>query len=186
MSEHRGFASKDLKRRPFRSALVLVSLTSVVATTTFIFLFGNALLDVSSLTLGSSLTSSLGTFFATFIWAILLLVFVLGVVVVSSTVSLEMVTRRRDIGLMKAMGTLLDTIFDYFMAQSVIVLLAGIVLGNGLLHVGDDLAWYSCTWCCLHNAVSPAADWRDSGPLHNCWILFLPETNLRHSHGATV
>jgi ABC-type antimicrobial peptide transport system permease subunit len=132
VSEHQGFASKDLKRRPFRSALVLVSLTSVVATTTFIFLFGNALLDVSSLTLGSSLTSSLGTFFATFIWAILLLVFVLGVVVVSSTVSLEMVTRRRDIGLMKAMGTLLDTIFDYFMAQSVIVLLAGIVLGIGL------------------------------------------------------
>jgi ABC-type lipoprotein release transport system permease subunit len=40
-----------------------------------------------------------------------------------------MVTRRRDIGLMKAMGTLLDTIFDFFMAQSVIVLLGSIVVG---------------------------------------------------------
>jgi ABC-type antimicrobial peptide transport system permease subunit len=63
------------------------------------------------------------------VWTILLLVFVLGVVVVSTTVSLEMVTRRRDIGLMKSIGTLLDTIFDFFMAQSVIMLLASIALG---------------------------------------------------------
>ncbi len=40
-----------------------------------------------------------------------------------------MVTRRRDIGLMKAVGTTVDTIFDFFMAQSVILLGAGIILG---------------------------------------------------------
>jgi predicted lysophospholipase L1 biosynthesis ABC-type transport system permease subunit len=40
-----------------------------------------------------------------------------------------MVTRRRDIGLMKAVGTTLDTIFDFFMAQSVILLLASVILG---------------------------------------------------------
>lgn len=129
MSEFQGFAAKDLKRRPFRSSLVLLSLTSIIASTTFIFLFGNVLLDVSTFSFSGTMSSSMGMFFYTFIWAILLLVFFLGAVSVSSTISLEMVTRRRDIGLMKAMGTLLDSIFDFFMAQSVIVLLASIVLG---------------------------------------------------------
>jgi ABC-type antimicrobial peptide transport system permease subunit len=129
MSDHQMFASRDLKRRPFRSSLTLISLTSVVTATTFIFLFGNVLLDVSTFAVANALSSSFGTFFSTFVWTILLLVFVLGVVVVSTTVSLEMVTRRRDIGLMKSIGTLLDTIFDFFMAQSVIMLLASIALG---------------------------------------------------------
>ena len=129
MSELQTYASKDLKRRPFRSTLVLISLTSIVASTTFIFLFGNVLLDVSTFSLAGTLNSSMGMFFSTFVWFILLLVLILGAVVVSSTVSLEMVTRRRDIGLMKAVGTTLDTIFDFFMAQSVILLLASVVLG---------------------------------------------------------
>jgi ABC-type antimicrobial peptide transport system permease subunit len=129
MSEFQGFASKDLKRRPFRNALVLISLSSAVASATFVFLFGNALLDVTSYSLASALSTSMGTFFSTFVWAILLLVFALGAVVISTTISLEMVTRRRDIGLMKAMGTLMDSIFDFFMAQSVIILLASIGLG---------------------------------------------------------
>ena len=129
MSELQTYASKDLKRRPFRSTLVLISLTSIVASTTFIFLFGNVLLDVSTFSIAGTLNSSMGMFFSTFVWLILLLVFILGAVVVSSTVSLEMVTRRRDIGLMKAVGTTLDTIFDFFMAQSVILLLASVVLG---------------------------------------------------------
>jgi ABC-type antimicrobial peptide transport system permease subunit len=129
MSEFQGFASKDLKRRPFRNALVLISLTCAVASATFIFLFGNALLDVTSYALTGTLSASMGMLFSTFIWSILLLVFVLGAVVISTTLSLEIVTRRRDIGLMKAMGTLMDSIFDFFMAQSVIILLASIGLG---------------------------------------------------------
>ena len=129
MSELETYASKDLKRRPFRSTLVLISLTSIIASTTFIFLFGNVLLDVSTYSITGTLTSAMGMFFSTFIWFILLLVFTLGAVVVSTTVSLEMVTRRRDIGLMKAVGTTVDTIFDFFMAQSVILLGAGIILG---------------------------------------------------------
>ncbi|MHA3962474.1 MAG: FtsX-like permease family protein [Candidatus Thorarchaeota archaeon SMTZ1-45] len=131
MTDHQLFASADLKRRPFRTTLTLISLTSVVTATTFVFLFGNVLLDVSSFAVTSALSSSFGTFFSTFVWTILLLVFVLGAVVVSTTISLEMVTRRRDIGLMKSIGTLLDTIFDFFMAQSVIILLASIALGLG-------------------------------------------------------
>ena len=145
MSDHQVYASKDLKRRPFRTTLTLFSLTSVVTATTFVFLFGNVLLDVTSFAVSNALSTSFGTFFSTFVWTILLLVFLLGVVVVSTTVSLEMVTRRRDIGLMKAIGTLLDTIFAFFMAQSVILLLVSIVLGlsfgTGLYLLG--LVWLS-------------------------------------------
>jgi len=143
MSDHQAYASKDLKRRPFRTTLTLFSLTSVVTATTFVFLFGNVLLDVTSYAVSNALSTSFGTFFSTFVWTILLLVFLLGVIVVSTTVSLEMVTRRRDIGLMKAIGTLLDTIFDFFMAQSVILLLAGILLG---LSLGTALYLLGLTW----------------------------------------
>jgi ABC-type antimicrobial peptide transport system permease subunit len=143
MSEFQGFASKDLKRRPFRNALVLISLSSAIASVTFIFLFGNALLDVSSYSNVSVLTSSMGMFFSTFIWSILLFVFALGAVVIATTLSLEMVTRRRDIGLMKAMGTLMDSIFDFFMAQSVIVLMASIGLG---LAFGIVLYLFGMMW----------------------------------------
>ena len=149
MAEHQMFASKDLKRRPFRTTLTLISLTSVVTATTFVFLFGNLLLDVSSFAIANALSSSFGTFFSTFVWAVLLLVFVLGAVVVSTTISLEMVTRRRDIGLMKSIGTLLDTIFDFFMAQSVIMLLASIALG---LAIGTVLYMAGLIW--LSSVVS--------------------------------
>jgi ABC-type antimicrobial peptide transport system permease subunit len=149
MAEHQMFASKDLKRRPFRTTLTLISLTSVVTATTFVFLFGNLLLDVSSFAVAGALSSSFGTFFSTFVWAVLLLVFVLGAVVVSTTISLEMVTRRRDIGLMKSIGTLLDTIFDFFMAQSVIMLLASIALG---LAIGTVLYMAGLIW--LSSVVS--------------------------------
>ncbi len=128
MSEQ-DYASKDLKRRPFRTTLILLSMMSVVAATTFLFLFGNVLLDVTAYVTSSDTASSLGVFLETFIWATLILVLVLGVVVVSSTISMEMITRRKDIGLMKAVGTLMDTLFDHFMAQAVMLLGASVVLG---------------------------------------------------------
>jgi len=123
------YASKDLKRRPFRSVVVLLSMTTVVAFTTFLFLFANVLLDVMSAVTSLGVSSPLGVLYDAFIWTTLLLVLILGAVVVSSTVSLEMVSRRKDIGLMKSIGTLMDTIFDHFMAQAVILLLASVVLG---------------------------------------------------------
>jgi ABC-type antimicrobial peptide transport system permease subunit len=159
MSEHQMFASRDLKRRPFRTTLTLISLTSIVTATTFVFLFGNVLLDVSAFAVASALSSSFGTFFSTFVWTILLLVFILGAVVVSTTISLEMVTRRRDIGLMKSIGTLLDTIFDFFMAQAVIILLASIVFG---LTFGTILYMAGMVWL---GYVVPGLQFTNSFPI---------------------
>jgi ABC-type antimicrobial peptide transport system permease subunit len=142
MSEQ-DYASKDLKRRPFRTTVVFASLTTVVATTTFLLLFGNALLDVTSIITSGGIAGAFAIFFETFIWATLLLALSLGVVVVSSTISLEVVTRRKDIGLMKSIGTLMDTIFDHFMAQALILLgtsvIVGIAAGAILYMLG--LAW---------------------------------------------
>ncbi|MHA2066941.1 MAG: FtsX-like permease family protein, partial [Candidatus Thorarchaeota archaeon] len=142
MSEQ-DYASKDLKRRPFRTTLVFASLTTVVATTTFLLLFGNVLLDVTSIITAGGTTGAFAVFFETFIWATLLLALSLGVVVVSSTISLEIVTRRKDIGLMKSIGTLMDTIFDHFMAQALILLgtsvIIGIAAGSFIYMLG--LAW---------------------------------------------
>ncbi|MFW9907102.1 MAG: FtsX-like permease family protein [Candidatus Thorarchaeota archaeon] len=126
------YASQDLKRRPFRTSIVLISLTTVVASTTFLFLFSNVMLGVTTSLTSSGLSSVLTVFFDTFIWATLLLVLLMGVAVASSNLSLEIESRRRDIGLMKSIGTLMDTIYDHFMAQAVILLLGGIVLGIAL------------------------------------------------------
>ncbi|MHA1933843.1 MAG: FtsX-like permease family protein, partial [Candidatus Thorarchaeota archaeon] len=142
MSEQ-DYASQDLKRRPFRSTLILISLTSVVATTTFLFLFSNVMLDVTSAVTSTGLSSALSVFFETFIWFTLILVLVLGGVVVSSNISLEMISRRKDIGLMKSIGTLIDTIFDHFMAQAIILLLAGLTLG---IAIGTMLYFAGLFW----------------------------------------
>ena len=131
MSEQ-DYASQDLKRRPFRTSVVLLSIATVVGATTFLFLFSNVMLDVTSTLTSIGLASALGVFFETFIWAALILIISLGVTVVSSNISLEIVSRRKDIGLMKSIGTLIDTIFDHFMAQSVIILGVGTILGIAL------------------------------------------------------
>lgn len=128
MSEQ-DYASTDLKRRPFHTGMTLLSLVTVIATTTFLFLFSNLLLDVTGVLTSGAMSSALGVFFETFIWAVLLLVILLGIVVISSSLSTEIINRRKDIGLMKSIGTLMDTIFDHFMAQAMIVLVLSLALG---------------------------------------------------------
>ncbi len=114
-----------------------------MTSTVFLFLFANSLLDITLFYTSTGLMQSLRVFFEAFIWTTLLLVIILGAVVVSSTISMEMVTRRKDIALMKSIGTLMDTIFDHFMAQAVILLLVSIVLGTafGTLFYLLGMSW---------------------------------------------
>lgn len=142
MSEQ-DYASQDLKRRPFRTTLVLVSLVTAIATTTFLFLFANVMLDVTNTITSTSMGSVMAVFYDTFIWGTLLLVLFLGVAIISSDLSLELESRRKDIGLMKSIGTLMDTIFDHFMAQAVILLLGGVVLG---IAAGTILYFLGLVW----------------------------------------
>ncbi|MHA1907450.1 MAG: FtsX-like permease family protein, partial [Candidatus Thorarchaeota archaeon] len=142
MSEQ-DYASQDLKRRPFRTSVVLLSLITIVASTTFLFLFSNLMLDVTTTLTSFGLASVLNVFYNTFIWTTLILILLLGVAVISSDISLELESRRKDIGLMKSIGTLTDTIFDHFMAQAVILLLGGLVLG---VAVGTVLYFIGLIW----------------------------------------
>lgn len=142
MSEQ-DYASQDLKRRPFRTTIVLLSLVTVVASTVFLFLFSNMMLDVTTTLTSFGLASVLTVFYNTFIWTTLVLILFLGVAVISSDISLEIESRRKDIGLMKSIGTLTDTIFDHFMAQAVILLLGGVVLG---VAIGTFLYLLSLLW----------------------------------------
>ncbi|MCK5151195.1 MAG: FtsX-like permease family protein, partial [Candidatus Thorarchaeota archaeon] len=137
------YASQDLKRRPFRTTIVLLSLITVIASTTFLFLFSNLMLDVTTTLTSFGLASVLNVFYNTFIWTTLILILLLGVAVISSDISLEIESRRQDIGLMKSIGTLTDTIFDHFMAQAVILLLGGVVLGVAF---GTVLYFISLIW----------------------------------------
>ncbi len=137
------YASQDLKRRPFRTTLIVISLITVVASTTFLFLFSNIMLDVTATLTSSGVGSVLGVFYDSFIWAILILVILLGIAMISSNISLELESRRKDIGLMKSIGTLVDTIFDHFMAQGIILLVVGIVLG---VVVGTVLYFLGLLW----------------------------------------
>ncbi len=132
MSEAPDYALKDLKRRPFQSGVMLLSMTTVVAFTVFLFLFANTLLYVTAYVTSAAFMGSLYVFLETFIWGTLLFVLLLGLVVFSAVISLEMVSRRKDIGLMKAIGTLTDTVFDHFMGQAVILLVTSAVLGASI------------------------------------------------------
>ena len=143
MSERQDYASTDLKRRPFHSAMVLASITVVVAFTVFLFLFAAVLLNLTGYITSTSMLSVLGVFFEGFVWATLIFVLILSTVVVSSTISLEMISRRRDIGLMKSIGAEIDVIYDHFIAQAVILLLGGLVFGVAL---GTLLYLLGMTW----------------------------------------
>jgi len=123
--------------------MVLLSLVTVVASTTFLFLFSNLMLDVTTTLTSFGLASVLNVFYNTFIWTTLILVLLLGIAVISSDISLELESRRKDIGLMKSIGTLTDTIFDHFMAQAVILLLGGLALG---IAIGTGLYFIGLIW----------------------------------------
>ncbi len=137
------YAAQDLKRRPYRTTLVLLSLITVVASTTFLFLFSSAMLDVANTLTSNGIARTLSVFYDTFITGVVLVVILLGVAVIAGSISLELESRRKDIGLMKSIGTLIDTIFDHFMAQAVILLLSGVILG---IAVGTLLYFVGLLW----------------------------------------
>jgi ABC-type antimicrobial peptide transport system permease subunit len=101
------------------------------------------MLDVTTTLTSFGLASVLNVFYNTFIWTTLILILFLGIAVISSDISLELESRRKDIGLMKSIGTLTDTIFDHFMAQAVILLLGGLVLG---VAIGTALYFIGLIW----------------------------------------
>jgi putative ABC transport system permease protein len=131
------FPLNDLLRRKFQTSLVITSLTVCVASTLFLLLFSDKVGFGVSLMAEGRLTTGFSSVFTPFIVFLGILVFVVGVVMVSFMVFLMMSQRVRDIGLMKAAGCPNDMVFGYFMNELLIVTLVGCLLGVVLGMIAD-------------------------------------------------
>jgi ABC-type antimicrobial peptide transport system permease subunit len=78
---------------------------------------------------GNRLTAGFSSLFSPFILFLGILIFIVGVVVISFMVFVMMTQKIKDIGLMKAAGCPNDMIFGYFMTELVLVALVGCSLG---------------------------------------------------------
>ena len=123
------FPMNDLLRRKLQTSLIIISLTSCVASTLFLLLFSEKIGFGISLMVESKLTAGFSTIFSRFIIFTGLLIFVVGAVIMSFLVFVMMSQRVRDIGLMKAVGCPNDVIFGYFMTELLVVTLVGCFLG---------------------------------------------------------
>lgn len=123
------FPVNDLLRRKLQTSLIVISLTSCVASTLFLLMFSEKIgFGISSMIEGK-LTAGFSAVFSHFIIFVAFLVFVVGAVIVSFMVFVMMSQRIRDIGLMKATGCPNDMIFGYFMTELLIVAFVGCFFG---------------------------------------------------------
>jgi len=123
------FPMNDLLRRKLQTSLIIISLTSCVASTLFLLLFSEKIGFGISLMVESKLTAGFSTSFFRFIIFTGLLIFVVGAVIMSFMVFVMMSQRVRDIGLMRAAGCPNDLIFGYFMTELLVVTVVGCFLG---------------------------------------------------------
>ena len=131
------FSVNDLLRRKLQTALAVIGLALSVASTLFLLSLGDKLgfgiLSVAE----NRLTSSFSAIFSRFITFIGLLVFVVGLIIISFLVLVMMSQRTKDIGLMKAAGCPNNLVFGYFMNELIMVSLAGCLLGVVIGVVAD-------------------------------------------------
>ena len=92
------FPINDLLRRKLQTSLIVISLTSCVASTLFLLLFSEKIGFGISLMVESKLTAGFSTIFSRFIIFTGLLIFVVGAVIMSFMVFVMMSQRVRDIG----------------------------------------------------------------------------------------
>lgn len=123
------FPINDLMRRKFQTFLTVISLTLCVASTFFLLLFSERTGFGIFAATEEKLTASFSNIFSQLILFLQILIFIVGVVVISFMTFLMMRQRVRDIGLMKAAGCPNDLIFGYFMTELLIITFVGCFLG---------------------------------------------------------
>jgi ABC-type antimicrobial peptide transport system permease subunit len=129
------FPFKDLMRRKFQTSIVVVSITLCVAATLLLLLFSNEIGIGISSAIEGRLTAGFSAVFSRFVLFIGILIFILGVVIVSFMSFLMMSQRTRDIGLMKAAGCPNERIRYYFRTELLLIIFLGCFLGviSGIL-----------------------------------------------------
>ncbi|MGB9713567.1 MAG: hypothetical protein C0193_01045 [Candidatus Bathyarchaeota archaeon] len=133
------FPIKDLLRRKLQTSLAIISLTLCVASSIFLILFGEKLGFGIFTRTENILTVSFSKIFLQFMYFIGILIFIVGVVIVSFMAFAMMSQRTRDIGLMKAAGCPNNLIFGYFLTELLIMAFLGCFFGV-LLGVLADFA----------------------------------------------
>jgi ABC-type antimicrobial peptide transport system permease subunit len=124
------FSIKELTRRKLQTTLTIMSLAVCVSVATSLVLFSENLgvqitgFSTSGLTVGFSLI------FSRFLFIVVLLSCVTGVLVVYFLMSAATSDRTRDIGIMKAVGCLTDAIFKHFALELLILVSAGCLIGS--------------------------------------------------------
>lgn len=123
------FPINDLLRRKAQTGLTVTSLTVSVASTLFLLLFSEKMgLGISSMT-ENRLTLSFSTIFSNFLIFIGILIFAVGIVIISFMVFVMMSQKVKDIGLMKAAGCPNDLVFGYFLTELLVIAIVGCFLG---------------------------------------------------------
>lgn len=121
---------KELKRRRLQSALTVLSLAVCVSVATSLVLFSESLgIQISGFSAGG-LNNGFSVIFSRFLFIVVLLSCVAGVLIVYFLMSQATSERTRDIGIMKAVGCLTDAIFKHFAVELFILVLGGCFVGS--------------------------------------------------------
>ena len=134
------FPIKDLTRRRKQTLLTIFGLTIATASTLFLIIFGSNLgFEVSFLSRDGRLTSGFFIIFSQFILIVSILNIITGPIITSFLVHLSMSERIRDIGIMKACGSIGSNISAYFLTELSLIVFAsttaGIFLGIFIYYI---------------------------------------------------
>ncbi len=131
------FSLNDLIRRKFQTSLTILSLALSAGSTLFLLLSAERIGFGISLKIYGKLTAGLSNVLSPFILFLAILIVIAGGVIVSFMTSMMMSQRKRDIGLMKAVGCPNEMIFGYFFTELLIVTFVGCLIGVALGLLAD-------------------------------------------------
>jgi hypothetical protein len=124
-----GFAGKNLGRRGFHSFLAFLGLTLSVTSTTLLLLLGQGLASRLGIVLSPVGTFGIDWLFFGYLILSLILIIIVGAVSTSYLVSSMLNYRMRDIGVIKAAGSLPRRLFAYVFAEGMLVVTASCLFG---------------------------------------------------------
>lgn len=123
------FSLNDLIRRRLQTSIAISSLALSVGSTLFLLLSAERVGFGFTLKSHGTLTAGISSLFSPFVVFLGALIMVAGVVMSSFMVSMMMSQRRRDLGLMRAIGCPNDMIFGYFFNELLIISFLGCLIG---------------------------------------------------------
>jgi putative ABC transport system permease protein len=123
------FSLNDLIRRRLQASIAISSLALTVGSTLFLLLSAQRIGFGFTPNPQGTLTSGISSLLSPFVVFLVTLILITGVVMSSFMVSMMMSQRRRDLGLMRAIGCPNDMIFGYFFNELLIISFLGCLIG---------------------------------------------------------